>query len=46
MSKKEVKKWIKAFKEAPFKCVAPPQVIEAMRVLGMVKPTHTPTNTK
>jgi len=33
MTIKEAKRWIKAFKEARFKCIAPGQIIEAMRVL-------------
>ncbi|MDZ4209636.1 MAG: hypothetical protein U1C56_00485 [Candidatus Curtissbacteria bacterium] len=37
MTKKEAKKWLGAFKKAKFKCIVPNEVIEAMKVLGMIK---------
>lgn len=39
MTKKEAKKWIKAFQHAKFKCICPNEVVEAFKVLGMVSET-------
>lgn len=37
MTIKEAKEWVEAFKKAKFKCIAPVQVIEAMKVLEQAK---------
>ena len=34
MTKKEARKWIKAFKESKFKCIVPDQVLVAMEALN------------
>jgi hypothetical protein len=41
MNIKKAIKWLEVFRNSKFKCIAPTQVFEAMKTLGMIKPKST-----